>query len=170
MIKNKKVFSFKDPETETISEVKAGGAMPYIYDLTNKDLSFLMIVDGDKYCDFGGKIDPKDANIQETISREVFEESNGIFKKRYILDKIKKLDGIYSQHSKYLLYLFEADKYYDPKQFGKIEFHDNIPRTVEWVTFSNLMKFEFLQNKLHARLKYKNFFKEIKKINSDLKT
>ena len=37
------------------------------------------------YEDFGGKTDMEDMTILDTISREVFEESNKIFKKEFVM-------------------------------------------------------------------------------------
>lgn len=138
-------------------EVKAGGVLFYI----KKDLQveLLLISSQRGYEDFGGCTDICDNDIIDTISREVEEESNGIFNKKYIREKIKDLDPIYIKICKYVLYLVEVEEYHDPLIFGSMEIHDNIERTVEWVKLSDLPN-----KKLNFRLKYFGIMNRLKQI------
>lgn len=79
--------------------------------------------------DFGGKVDVDDTSVDETIVRELSEETNNI---------ITKIPGnyvdFYNPTSKYLCRVVEvsSDFYEDTSVFGDRETKDNIPRTVAW--------------------------------------
>ena len=142
--------------------VKAGGVI--FYHIDGMNINFLMINNRDKYEDFGGKTDPKDSNYEETVAREVEEESNNIFKKTDILKKIKNMVPIYTKHSKYLLYFIEIDKLLDPVKFGDCEIYENFPRTVEWISVFDLKNPKFIKEKLNFRLRFKEFFDKVDEI------
>ena len=135
------------------SEIRAAGAL--FYSFKNNNLNLLMIrKTNDKiYEDFGGKTDMEDMTILDTISREVFEESNKIFKKEFVMKKLlnKNSIKIYNNKSKYLLFLIRLNFNINPSKFGNVEFHDNIKRTVKWI---NYQKYENLKlnNKINPRL------------------
>src|ERR1700744_3977297 len=97
------IFQYTDSDN-VVSDVKAGGVLFYKID-DDDHIKFLMIKNRGKYEDFGGCTDNGDKNIMETIAREVQEESNNIFKKKDILNRIKTITPIYSKISKYLLYI-----------------------------------------------------------------
>lgn len=151
-------------DTDKTEEVRAGGILFYKYndDMTNFDL--LLINSRNNYEDFGGCTDNDDENILDTVAREVEEESNKIFKKKFIMDKIKETEPVYIKHCKYALYFIELDEYYDPVDFGDREIHDNIARTVEWVSYDSFSDQDFI-NKLNFRLKSYNVLNYLKKIN-----
>lgn len=144
--------------------VKAGGILFYYVDNDYETIKLLMIKNRGKYEDFGGKTDNKDKNFKHTVAREVYEESNGIFKKGDILDKIKNIIPLYKETSKYILYFLELNEMIDVKQFGDHEICEGIPRTVEWIDIDSLKDSEFIKNKLNFRLKFKEFFKHLKDI------
>ncbi len=148
-------FYFDD---NTDQPLKAGGVLFYKINTDSNDIDFLLIKNRNKYEDFGGRIDDEDKSILETISREVEEESNGIFKKKDIIDKLKYDDAIYFKHSKYLIYLIELTDKIDPKIFGTKEIHDNIDRTVEWISYKNYKHADFIKKNLNFRLKFKGLF------------
>ena len=141
-------------------ELRAGGLIYYKFNEKTNEYDFLLIKCNNKYEDFGGRTDMCDKCIEDTVAREAEEESNKIFKKKDVYKKIvdpsfsnnKKL---YTKYSKYIVYLIETNKNYDPIKFGTMELHDNIPRTVEWISYSTITDKEFIKTKLHFRLKYK---------------
>lgn len=152
-------FYYKDKED---CELRAGGLIPYRFNTESNEYDFLMIKSRGKYEDFGGRTDMRDKCIEDTVAREVEEESNKIIKKGEINKIIKdpsfpEKHKLYTKYSKYIVYLIETKKNYNPKKFGTKEFHDNIYRTVEWVPYSKLIDKEFINKQLHFRLKYKYF-------------
>lgn len=151
-------------DIDKTEEVRAGGILFYKYtdDMTNFDL--LLINSRNNYEDFGGCTDNDDKNILDTVAREVEEESNHIFKKEFVMDKIKETEPVYIKHCKYALYFIELNEYYDPIDFGDREIHDNINRTVEWISYDNFSDQDFI-NKLNFRLKSYNVLNYLKKIN-----
>ena len=151
-----------DPELE----IRAGGAIFYKID-ENSIVQFMMLNARGKYEDFGGKTDLIDKSINHTIAREVDEESNHIFDKKDILKRIKKLTPCYTRTSKYQIYfikLTEAESLLDVSIFGDKELHDDIPRTVEYISIDNLRDKDFIKNKLCFRLKFKAFFKFVEEL------
>lgn len=84
--------------------ILAGGLL--ITDLKNKKLFLFFNKKRNVYEDFGGKIENKDKNINETINREVSEESNSL------ITKINKSKGFYSYipDSKYLLHVVDKSE------------------------------------------------------------
>ena len=137
------------------NEIRAGGII--LYKIENNQKQFLMIKKGDKYEDFGGKTDIDDNTIEETVSREADEESNGIFRKLDIIKKIKKIKPIYCKQSKYIIYFIKTDDDYICESFGNKELYCNINRTVEWVPLNKIRS-----DMLHIRLRSYYFFKAIK--------
>jgi len=143
--------------------VKAGGVIFYYID-ENMMVRFLLLHSRGRYEDFGGKTDIKDTCYEDTVAREVEEESNNIFKKEDIKKKIKDLEPIYTKHSKYIIYFIKLDSDIDSALFGDKEIYENIPRTVEWVTASELKSSKFIKDKLNFRLRFKDFFEKINEI------
>ena len=117
-----------------------------------------MIHNNDRYEDFGGRTDVMDKTIQDTIAREVEEESNCVFHREEIKSYLSDENIIRIHNSKYLLYFVELDKRYDPAVFGDREFHDGFDRTVEWIPYKQITNKDFVKNSLHYRLRNKPFF------------
>jgi len=165
-IKNKKPVFYHNNDFD--KEIKAGGILFYIYDKVSNELKFLMINCNNRYEDFGGKTDHVDCCVEDTIAREVYEESNYIFEKDIMISKLKKRKPIYTKNSKYLLYLCKLKKKecYDASIFGDKEIHENIPRTIEWIPYHTLLQLRFLKNKLNFRLKSQVFFRRIEKLHN----
>lgn len=154
------VFKYTDKQGVEY-DIKAGGVL--FYRSIGKEIEFLMIKNRNIYEDFGGCTDAKDADIFETIAREVDEESNGIFKKKDVLIKLSVNEPICSERSKYLLYIVQLlpfEENIDEKEFGTREIHDNFDRTVEWVPLSKFKDTDFLKM-VNFRLKMKGFFAAI---------
>jgi hypothetical protein len=142
----KKIFYF---ENYNDMPVKAGGILPY--KIMNGELYFLMINKNNIYEDFGGKIENSDETPEDMASREACEESNCLLDKEIIKRNIIESSfNIYIKHAKYVLYIFQANRYVEKlhsTQFGDAELHDNIKRTVEWISYE-----QFLTSKKHVRL------------------
>lgn len=150
------------------SPIRAGGVIFYYF--SEKTVELLMIKHNNIYEDFGGKTDKQDKTFIDTVSREVDEESNGIFKKEEIEKKIKDKKPVYTKCSKYILYFIELDDKIDSKKFGTKEFTDNIYRTVKWIDINKFNNKKFVKENLNIRLKFKDFFKkiyELKNLNSN---
>ncbi|QKF94239.1 hypothetical protein QKU48_gp0781 [Fadolivirus algeromassiliense] len=156
--KNRPTFYLDDDDEK---ELRAGGVLFYKFNPSIADFELLMIYARNNYEDFGGCTDNKDKNILDTVSREVEEESNGIFKKDFIKNNIKDMDPIYIKHCKYALYVMELEDDVNPDDFGDKEIHDNIDRIVEWIPYSKFNDLDFI-NKLNFRLKAFNVLNHLK--------
>lgn len=137
----------------------AGGVMFYRY-TDECDMEFLMINVRNRYEDFGGKTDPRDTSIIDTIIREVDEESNGIFPKEFTRPKLQG-HGLYLPDGKYLLYYVEIYERYDTECFGTMEATEKINRIVEWVPLKSLLSGEV---RLHPRLQKNAFLTNVKNL------
>jgi hypothetical protein len=145
-------------------EIRAGGLILYRHDKCMTEPEFLMIGAWNRYEDFGGRTDISDKSIEDTICREVDEESNGILPMEEMLELIKNEEQIYCEKSKYMVYVVKTKIHYNPIEFGDWEICDGIPRTVEWIKLSQLLDKKFCKKQLHIRLKFGLFFKKIRSI------
>jgi ADP-ribose pyrophosphatase YjhB (NUDIX family) len=136
--------------------IRAGGVLFYYQD--DGEPEILMIKNRGYYEDFGGKTEMVDRTIEDTIAREVEEESNSVFHRDEIRSYLSDRNTINAHNSKYLLYFVKLDKYCDTSVFGDREYHDGFDRTVEWIPYSQLMDKDFIKKSLHYRLRNKNFF------------
>ena len=143
---------FNNGEELKENEIRAGGVIFYTY--INKKLHILLIkkTETNIYEDFGGKTDMLDLTILDTISREVEEESNKIFSKENIKKRLENniKNNIYYRKSKYKIYFLEISNI-DCKLFGIKEIHDNIPRTVHWISYDDFIDLK-INNKINPRL------------------
>jgi 8-oxo-dGTP pyrophosphatase MutT (NUDIX family) len=134
-------------EIEDDKKIYAGGVLIYrkIYNSeTIIDIEFLMIRNRNRYEDFGGRVDKDDKDIYDTVAREVYEESNSIISKKSVLKRIKKITPVYVEYSKYVLFIIEAtdkEKDFLPEIFGNREYHDDIERTVEWISLNDFYSY-----------------------------
>ena len=55
----------------------------------------------------------------------------------------------------------EVDKNYEPEDFGTLEVHENVERTVEWVDADMFLTGDFIRKKLHVRLRRCSLIKQI---------
>ena len=90
--------------------------------------------------DFGGRTDEGDKNIIYSAYREAKEESNSVLTHSYLKRLVKKNpEKCYAlqQDNSYFIYMIYVDREektkLTPERFGDCEFHDDIPRTVDWV-------------------------------------
>ena len=158
------IFTYKSAD----QKIRAGGVLIYRKD-KDDNINFLMIKCNGRYEDFGGKTDKTDDYIETTVAREAFEESNGILKQEEIYEEIVFQEPVYFQKSKYVVYFIETKKNYRVKDFGTMEYHEKIPRTVEWVPIEKFSDPEFIRNQLHYRLRSKNFFDKIEQLGGPVK-
>ena len=100
--------------------------------------------------DFGGKVERIDERLLGSLQRECFEETNQKLPQEF--DFVSNLINlIYIEDSKYVLLICRAPAEFeatDLSDFGTLEEHSLITRTVVWVSVKS-----FLESKnLHARL------------------
>lgn len=146
--------------------IRAGGVMFYKVNDGNIDLLLIHNNVRDYYEDFGGCTDEKDKSIEETIAREVEEESNGKFKKNNIIQRLKFAKKSYTNTSKYLMYFIQVnteEEQYVSEDFGDKETHDNISRTINWYPLENVLKDEFI-SKLNPRVNNKFMIKALENL------
>ncbi len=137
--------------------ITAAGAL--FYKRIEKKIYLLISQSDGKYEDIGGKIEPKDKNIYETICREIKEETNS--KILITSDRLKISQYVYVPHSKYIIYIIEAndtEKNLNRDDFGKRELKNNIVRTMGWISRIDLDKSSVINFKINHRMKYKNLF------------
>jgi hypothetical protein len=137
------------------TEIRAGGIL--FYRFTNKgQVEVLLSNKNNRYEDLGGKTDSIDKTIFDTISREVQEETNGLFNSKVVSSQLynNKENGIVN--GKYLLFAIKANSYErkcHSEEFGDHETLYDIPRTMHWVSLSCLSHIH-----LHPRLSVKQIF------------
>ena len=161
---NRPVFNFKG------NEVSAGGII--FYRVNDNNIDLLLIENNRSIEDIGGQTDKEDSDIYETVSREVEEESNKIFKQKNLIKRLKdpSTKHVYTKKSKYIIFLLEATK--DEKKlkktdFGTTELHDNIKRTIKWIPLEIFLDKDIISEKLNWRLKNGILFKLLNEIKSD---
>jgi len=167
--KSRPVFNIRSNDDEDVV-VSAGGVI--LYRINNNQLELLMMTNRGKYEDLGGTTDNRDKDIYDTIAREVWEESNELIDEKSIRSRIEAMalekDMIISKTSKYVLFIMKAnssEKKLTSEQFGDREIHDDIPRTVDWISIDEFLKKETIKDKLNFRLKNKNVFDYLRKLN-----
>ena len=144
--------------------LRAGGCLFYKFDENNK-MHVLLIKNHGKYEDFGGKTDEVDKCIDDTIIREVMEESNYLIDECELKDQLDKNNCVYVKRSKYLLYIIEASEKQanlTGKMFGNKELHDNLFRIVEWMEYEEMK----LKKNIHVRLLCADIFNHLDTINN----
>jgi hypothetical protein len=134
--------------------IRAGGIL--FYKIINNEPYFLMIDNTYSKCieDIGGKTDFNDKSINNTIIREVDEETNSLINKKCIYSVLfKNSKKFYCEYSKYMLYLVKADEYISnltTESFGDIEKHTGFDRKIYWYSRDEIKK-----AKLNPRLNIK---------------
>ena len=106
------------------------------------------------YEDLGGRTDAQDKNIEDTISREVEEESNKIFSRKDIKQRLIDCTRVYIPKSKYLLCFIPViwpEHKLKRDKFGTLEIYDNIKRTIDWIPAQKLIANKF-SHKLNVRM------------------
>jgi hypothetical protein len=98
------------------------------------------------YEDLGGRTSEGDTCIQDTIAREIEEESNKIFKRDDIKKRLKNQSHVYIPNCKYLLYFLKAtdeEAQLKKSDFGKLEIYDNLERTISWLSSNKILSNKF---------------------------
>lgn len=112
---------------------------------------FLLQKKKNRYEDFGGRVDPSDQTVFDTITREATEESNGQLDRESLLQRLfTSTVFYYHQQANYLYAILPAtaeEASLIDSDFGSIEAHDQIERQVSWVPLSQLSP-----DKIHPRL------------------
>ena len=164
-IKNdRKIFYYKGDKK---LEIKAGGIL-FIHGKEKKEVLIQKVFEkGDKlrYSDFGGKTDNDDSTIDDTIARELHEESNGGIQNKstkefLTISDLKKMINeniqleIYIPFIKYILKIvyFDDSKYeLDFNTIGTFEKKDKINRIVQWISYNEFIKY-YNSKLLHPRI------------------
>ncbi len=145
----RKIFYTDDNNS---SKITAGGIIFYRYDIkTDKVKLLLQFVNRyDKYTkqskfqfeDIGGRTEDEDTCIQDTIIRELVEETNGLISKDKALSLLENDYGkIYCHHGMYMMYVVQADSdiiRISTKDYGDKEFHTDKNRSFSWVDAEHL--------------------------------
>ena len=129
--------------------VKAAGVLLYKY--KKGRLYFLLSYNRGHFEDLGGHVDKGDEAIPVTMGREASEESNGLITKSSVIKRIlnKKAKIVYSPVSKYLIAVMPATLYeaeLTKHDFGEYEIHDNVKRTIDWISAQDFFKQTFPKN------------------------
>lgn len=146
--------------------IRAGGVMFYKKNDDNIELLMIHNQERNRYEDFGGCTDEKDKSIEETIAREAEEESNKVFKKNDIIQRLRFARSAYCNSSKYLMYFVQVNNIeaeFTSNQFGDKETHDNISRTIDWYPLEDVLKEDFIQN-LNPRVNNKYVIKALENL------
>ena len=152
--------------------VRAGGVIIYKY--VKNELFMLLIDSRGQYEDIGGRTDYDDDDYFDTVVREVYEETNKIIKRKNTRDKIMATtQKVYIPVSKYVIFFIEAtekQKKLKKKDFGPKEIHDDIFRTINWISHSHFTEKNIINYKINFRLKNKHVFEMLNciKINKQM--
>lgn len=152
LINDKCVSSIKERPTFFVeeNELRAGGVL--FYRFNQSKIEVLFINKNDRFEDIGGKTDPIDKCIEDTVSREVEEETNNRITSFHIKKQLEKCEkrAIFYNKSKYVLYFIKANKYerkLSTEDFSNKEITDDIARTLHWIPLSDISTI-----RLHPRL------------------
>ena len=160
----RKIFYYKGDKK---LEIKAGGIL-FVHGKEKKEVLIQKVFENDgklRYSDFGGKTDNDDSTIDDTIARELHEESNeGIrnksTKESLSVDELRKMIDeniqieIYIPVIKYILKIvyFDDSKYeLDFNTIGTFEKKDKINRVVQWISYDEFIKY-YDSKLLHPRI------------------
>ena len=137
--------------------IRAGGLLPYLF--IHGECYLLMIHKNNLYEDIGGKTMMLDRSIQDTVTREAKEETNGVIDAKKMIQYPNK--RVYLHYGKYLLFISELDRDIHLEDFGTKEIGGS-PRTFEFVRLN-----DFTTN-LHPRLRDPLVFYYLKEIQREL--
>lgn len=155
----KKIFVVDD------KEVHAAGCL--FYKRSPTCIQLLIQENNKKYEDIGGRIEKADADIYDTVNREIEEETNGLITNTK--DRLKKASYVYIPNAKYIIFIMEATKEeakYTKESFGTIETHTNINRAMGWIYLIELLAPLIVKYKLSWRMRNKILFHKLHEINN----
>lgn len=150
--------------------VTSGGVL--IYRFGESGMELLLVNSRGGYEDFGGKIDSCDKSIFQTVSRETFEESNQLINIKDLEMRLEFAPYIYIKNSKYVCFIVEAtqkESKLESHDFGNFETHENIKRTVKWISLNMFLRPEIIKHKLNWRLKSAALFAKLLEIDNKRK-
>jgi 8-oxo-dGTP pyrophosphatase MutT (NUDIX family) len=157
----KKTFTIDD------QPVSSGGVI--LYRAIDERLELLLSYTRNNYEDLGGKADPEDHDIHQTVSRETEEETNRVILASSVLDRLRLAKPVYTPRSKYLVYLLEAspeESRLRSEQFGETELHDGFERTISWVPATHFLSPKCPKN---WRLRNAELNRRLRQLQEDLK-
>jgi hypothetical protein len=149
---NRPTFYYKNNRSW---EVRAGGILFYRKNGESK-YDFLIMYNSwrNKYEDLGGCTSEVDICMEDTVCREVEEESNGKFNRKDLLARLKNAKNIYILSSKYIIYFLEASNQeasFVEQDFGTSEICDKLTRNINWLAAELVLDDDF-HTKLNPRL------------------
>ena len=87
----------------------------------------------------GGGMEGKDATLIDGVLREVWEESNGVFRPQDLAPRMNFY--VYSPRSKYMIFIARSsarESKLVSRDFGSIEYHDGIRRRFDWIPMRSI--------------------------------
>lgn len=160
---SRKTFYIDDDKTKPVT---AGGVIIY-RETEDHSIDLLLVESRGLYEDLGGCVDPGDESYVDTVVREAYEESNKLIKRKPLRLKLENAPYCYSSRCKYIVYITEAtskQKKMKEEDFGTMEIHDNIPRTIKWINIETFLDKNVIKYKLNWRLKNKDIFDKLRQI------
>lgn len=147
----------------------AGGII--LYKIFNNNVYLLLIDKNGIFEDLGGKTNARDETIQDTVSREAYEESNYLIDLNSVKKRLQASNYVYNPNSKYITYLIQANNkeiQLKENDFSNKEIQENIPRKIKWISLNTLLNPNIIKYRIACRLKHKNFFDQIKIIKKNM--
>ena len=143
-----------------MGQIRAGGVLYYHFNLKKGCVEYLFAqYRNNIFEDFGGKTEKCDYSIEDTVAREVSEESNNVFCKHKTKCVLEKNKFVYLPSSKYCVYFIKLNHRIDEHKFDVIEKHLGYKRTVHWISSDQIHK-----NMLHPRLRSKHIVNKFKNL------
>jgi hypothetical protein len=159
----RKTFYIDDDKSKPL---RAGGVIIY-RETEDNNIDLLLIFSRGLYEDIGGRTDNEDEDIYDTVAREVDEETNHVIVYDSIKARLSTAKYVYCSKSKYIIFLVKATKKeaaLESEVFGEIEVHDNIKRTITWISLNTVLESSVIKYKLNYRMKNPHLFNKLKNI------
>lgn len=163
----KKVFYFN---ADPMKPITAAGILFYKNHMNQ--MYCLIQEQNNKYEDIGGKIDTIDQTLEDTICRELEEETNHRINATNVRQRLNGAKKIYIPICKYCLYIVEADQNeadLKKNDFGEEEKYNNKNRTIGWIKRDELSMPHIIKYKLNWRLRSKTLFEYLKETEHNMK-
>ena len=148
-------------ELDQNSKIRSGGLLLYRYNKAVHDYEYLMIKYETTYEDIGGKTDKSDKSYQDTVCREVYEETNNVIKKSEVQALITNQNPLYlysGGRGGHIVYLIEKD--IGERDYGDKDIEGRL-REIKWVRYQE-MKNRGIDEILSRRLStFKCFCEEL---------
>jgi len=138
-----KIITPGEKSSQYENSISACGCL--FYRIYNAKLQLLLISYLDpkrpRFDDLGGKVDESDSDVNDTISREISEETNGVityeFMQTHLHHNSTTTNIFYNKSSKYYVVVLQVDETFHPDTsvFGDFEETDRIHRVINWMDF-----------------------------------